>query len=75
MIPEYMTVKETSEKWGVTVRYVTFLCNKGKVPGAQMFGKAWAIPAGTEKPSQDRRVKTGVYKDWRKKYGQTKKLK
>ena len=72
MISEYMTVREASEKWGVTVRYVTFLCHNGKVPGAQMFGKAWAIPAETEKPSQDRRVKTGKYRDWRKKYGKDK---
>ena len=74
MITEYMTVKEASEKWGVTVRYVNFLCHNGKVPGVQMFGKAWAIPAGTEKPSQDSRVKSGEYRDWRKKYGKNKQL-
>lgn len=72
MLADYMTVKEASEKWGVTVRYVNFLCQKGKVPGVQMFGKAWAIPVGTEKPSQDRRVKSGKYRDWRKKYGKNK---
>ena len=72
MIPEYMTVREASEKWGVSIRYVNVLCHNGKIPGAQMFGRSWAIPAGTEKPTQDRRVTTGKYKDWRKKYGKTK---
>ncbi len=69
MIPEYMTAKEASGKWGVSTRYVNFLCHSGKIPGAQMFGKAWAIPAGLEKPTQDRRVKSGEYRNWRKKYG------
>ena len=72
LIPEYMTAKEASSKWGVTTRYVNFLCHNGKIPGAQMFGKSWAIPTGTAKPSQDRRVKSGEYKDWRKKYGKEK---
>lgn len=26
------------------------LCTQGRVPGAQKFGKSWAIPADTEKP-------------------------
>lgn len=67
-----MILKEASEKWGVTIRYVNFLCHNGKIPGVQMFGKAWAIPAGTEKSTQDRRVKSGEYRDWRKNMGKTK---
>lgn len=74
MIPGYMTIKEASEQWGISIRYVNVLCHNGKIPLAQKLGTIWAIPADTEKPTQDRRVKTGAYKDWRKKYEKTKKI-
>ena len=61
-----MTVKEASEKWGVSVRWVQTLCNDGKIEGTMKFGKVWAIPVDAEKPT-DGRVTTGEYKDWRKK--------
>ena len=73
MISGYMTIKEASEKWGLGNRWVNSMCQSGRIPGAQKFGNVWAIPADIEKPSQDRRVKTGEYKDWRKKYGKNKK--
>ncbi len=69
MIPGYMTIKEASEKWGVSIRYVNVLCHNGKLPNAQKLGTIWAIPVDTEKPFQDRRIKSGEYKGWRKKYG------
>ena len=74
MIPGFMTIREASEKWGVSIRYVNAMCHNGKIPDAQMFGKAWAIPSDTEKPTQDRRLKSGEYKDWRKKYGKNKEI-
>ena len=40
----YLTVKDTAEKWGVTLRRVQGLCNEGKVKGAIRFGRAWMIP-------------------------------
>ena len=72
MIEGYMTVKEACEKWGLSVRWVNTMCNNGRIPGVKRFGYIWAIPADTEKPTQDRRLKTGEYKDWRKKYGKNK---
>ena len=69
MIPGYMTIKEASEKWGLSIRYINTMCHNGKISGAQLFGRAWAIPSDTERPAEDRRVKSGEYKDWRKKYG------
>ena len=68
----YMTVKETSEKWGLSTRWVNELCKAGKIPGAQLFAGVWAIPSDAVKPTEDRRVKSGAYKDWRKKYGKHK---
>ena len=61
MIEGYVTIKEIAEKWGVTRRRVETLCTEGRIPGATRFGHEWAIPA-------DNRVKSGAYKDWRKKH-------
>ena len=30
----YMTLKEASEKWGVTPRQINYLCAGGRIPGA-----------------------------------------
>ena len=72
LIPGYMTIKEASERWGVSIRYVNLLCHNGKLVGAQKLGTIWAIPVDQEKPTSDMRVKSGEYKDWRKKYGKNK---
>ena len=68
LIPGYMTIKEASERWGISIRYVNILCHNGKIPDAQKLGTIWAIPSDTERPIQDKRLKSGKYKDWRKKY-------
>ncbi len=73
MISGYMTIKEACEKWGLSNRWVNTMCHNGKIEGAQLFGGVWAIPSDTEKPTQDRRMKSGKYKNWRKKYGKNKK--
>lgn len=46
---DYLTVKETAEKWGLSVRSIQQLCTQGRIPGARKFGKSWAIPANAEK--------------------------
>lgn len=57
---EYITVKEASLKWGLSIRRIQTLCNEKKIDGASRFGRAWAIPIEAEKPA-DHRVKTGKY--------------
>lgn len=47
----YITVKEASEKWGVTPRRVQILCSQEKIKGAAKFGKSWMIPEGAILPS------------------------
>ena len=47
---KYITVKEASEKWGVTPRRVQILCNQERIKGAARFGKSWMIPAGAILP-------------------------
>lgn len=56
----FMTLKEASEKWGLSERRVNTLCLEGRIEGASKFGKSWAIPAECKKPA-DARVKTGKY--------------
>ncbi len=57
---EYLSIKQTSEKWGISVRRVQTLCSAERIPGAQKIGYSWIIPADAEKPI-DARVKSGKY--------------
>ena len=54
---DYMTLKETSEKWGVTPRWINYYCAAGRIPGAVKVATIWLIPKTAEKPF-DRRRKT-----------------
>ena len=62
-----VTKSELAEKWGLNERTVQTMCATGKIEGLTKFGRSCAIPKDTEKPA-DNRVKSGAYKDWRKKY-------
>ena len=57
---DYLSIKQTSEKWGVSTRRIQVLCSEDRIPGATKIGSYWAIPADAEKP-KDERVKTGRY--------------
>ena len=65
MLEGYISVKEASEKWGITQRRIQILCLEGRIEGAARLGREWAIPSEASKPS-DRRVRSGNYKNWRK---------
>ncbi len=51
----YITVKEASEKWGITTRQICKLCCKGRIPGAEKRSKVWMIPANAKKPCDGRK--------------------
>ena len=53
----YLSLREAAEKWGVSERRINQYCAEGRIPGAQRVGKAWAIPADAEKPSDPRRTR------------------
>ena len=55
---DYMTLKEASEKWGVTPRRINYYCAAGRIPGAIKMATIWLIPKDAEKPI-DRRTKQG----------------
>ena len=50
----FMTVKQASEKWGISDRRIRILCSEGKVPGAYQEGRGWKIPADAKKPVDGR---------------------
>lgn len=51
---EYLSVRETAEKWNLSVRMVQQFCAQGRIPGARKLGKCWAIPGDAEKPQDPR---------------------
>ena len=57
---KFITLAEASEKWGISERRIRTLCVEGRIEGVTRFGRSWAIPADTEKPS-DKRIKSGKY--------------
>ncbi|MCD8084285.1 MAG: helix-turn-helix domain-containing protein [Clostridiales bacterium] len=57
---EYLSIKQTSEKWGISVRRIQILCSSDRIPGAQKVGYSWIIPANAQKPA-DARIKSGKY--------------
>ena len=59
-IMEYLSIRQTAEKWGLSVRRIQVLCAGERIPGAVRIGYSWAIPADAEKPA-DARIKSGRY--------------
>ena len=47
---DFMTIKQTSEKWGICIRRVQTLCTEGRIEGAERLGHQWLIPITAEKP-------------------------
>lgn len=52
---DYMTLKEASEKWGVTPRRINYYCADGRIPGAIKVATVWLIPKDSVKPADGRR--------------------
>ncbi len=57
---DYITIKEASDKWGLSVRRVQTLCSEEQIDGAIRFSGVWAIPSIAKRPV-DHRVKSGRY--------------
>ena len=56
----YLTLKETSEKWGISVRRINTLCSEGRIDGVTRIGNMWLVPSIAEKP-KDERIKSGRF--------------
>ena len=56
----YLSIRQTSEKWNLSPRWINDLCSDGRIPGAMKIGSYLAIPEDAERP-KDARVKSGRY--------------
>lgn len=57
---EYLSIRQTSQKWGLSSRRIQILCSEERKPGAVSIGYSWAIPKDAERP-RDARIKSGKY--------------
>lgn len=62
---EFLSVTEFAGKYGKDPGNIRRLIYQGRIP-AQRIGNQWVIPADVQLPT-DQRVKSGKYKNWRKK--------
>lgn len=53
---DYLTVKETGERWNISGRMVTVYCKNGKIDGAIKKGNLWLIPIHAKKPLDGRTI-------------------
>ena len=51
---ETMTIKQAAKLWGLSERRVAFLCNEGRINGAEKHGRIWVIPSNSKKPLDNR---------------------
>jgi len=51
---KYMSIKEASEKWGISDSRIRLLCREGRVEGAKKIGRNWTIPFDVAKPIDGR---------------------
>ncbi len=52
---EFLTTSEISEKWNISTRRITTLCNEGRIKGAIIKGNTWLIPDNAQKPECQKR--------------------
>ena len=48
----YLSVRETAEKWGVSVRWVNQYILMGRIPGCEKIGSVWAVPEDAVRPEK-----------------------
>lgn len=63
-IDNLVPIAEYAARIGLTANAIRRRCIRGTLPGVKM-GRDWFIPA--DNPYTDNRVKSGEYKNWRKK--------
>lgn len=51
---KFLSTFEAAEKWGISHRRVSVLCNQGRISGAQRAGSRWIILEDAEKPADAR---------------------
>lgn len=57
----YLSIKEAARKWGISERWVNQYCTDGRIPGAERFGRSWAIQTPPRSPlTRDLRNIAGI---------------
>lgn len=54
---DYLTTAEVAEKWKISRRRVSILCQEGRIRGATLKGHTWLVPWDAKKPDDLRRGK------------------
>lgn len=57
---DYIFTEDAAQKWSVSKRRITVLCNERQISGVLKIGITWAIPQKAEKPL-DALIKSGKY--------------
>ena len=52
---DYMTLREASEKWGISTRQINYYCTEDRILGAVQMAGVWLIPKTAGKPHDRRR--------------------
>ena len=52
---DYLSTEEIAEKWNISRRRVTVLCNEGRIKGVIRKANVWLIPINAEKPDDGRK--------------------
>lgn len=52
---EYISVRETAEKWGLTTRMVIYHCTYDRIKDAKKISGVWLIPKDAAKPEDGRK--------------------
>ena len=48
----YLSVQQTADKWGVSIRRVNHYILNARLPGGERFGRVWAVPEDAAKPKR-----------------------
>ena len=51
---DYMTLREASEKWGISTRQINYYCTEDRIPGTVKRAGVWLISKDAEKPADGR---------------------
>lgn len=54
---KYISVKQASQKWGISERRVRILCSENRIDGVTKSSWAWNIPSNAPKPSDGRIIR------------------
>ena len=54
---DFMSVRDASQLWDISERWVQKLCEENRIDGVQRFGRSWMIPKDAKKPSDLRHKK------------------